>query len=234
MKTPTKTVLGAAAAVAFAATTVLAGGVAAAQIPGADNEGVVVITDSDLVEVTVDDKGEAPTQISGSITNTGDRPLRCATPGLDGAEYPGQVTEAGVVARAMNYYATHIYAPGGFAIPIGGGGPVFAGSLYDILPGGSIGGSVLGDSTAELVEIRDMQAAARLAGRTGDPRVGASTAFTLGAGQSSDWVADLAVPGTGDRGEWQAAAMFFCRHTSNPVENFVFAGFENNEEPGVL
>ncbi|MDZ4232915.1 MAG: hypothetical protein U1C73_03955, partial [Dietzia sp.] len=65
MKTPTKTVFGAAAAVAFAATTVLAGGVATAQIPGADNEGVVVITDSDLVEVTVNDKGEAPTQVSG-------------------------------------------------------------------------------------------------------------------------------------------------------------------------
>lgn len=234
MKIPTKTLLGAAAAVTLAATTALAGGVAAAQIPGADNEGVVVITDSDLVKVTVNDKGQAPAQVSGSITNTGDRALRCATPGLDGAEYPGQVTEAAVVARAMNFYANNIYEPGGFAIPIGGGGPVFAGSLYDILPGGSVGGSLLGDSTAELVEIREMQAAARLAGRTGDPRVGSATAFTLNAGQTSNWVADLAIPGTGDRGEWQAAGMFFCRHNSSPVENFVFAGYENDEEPGVL
>jgi len=235
MKNPCKTVLGAAVAVTLAATAALTGGVAAAQIPGADNQGVVVITTSDVVRVVVDDKGESPVQVTGSITNTGDRPLRCATPGLDGAEYPGQVTEAGVVARAMNYYAEHIYEPGGFAIPIGGGGPAFAGSLYDILPGGSVGGSLLGDSTTELVEIREMQAAARLAGRTGDPRVGTATAFTLSAGQTSDWVADLAAPGPGvDRGEWQAAALFFCRHTSNPVENFVFAGYENDDAPGVL
>ena len=248
MKNPTKAVLGTAAAVTLAASTVLAGGVAGAQIPGAVNDGVVVITDSDLVQVAVNDKGENPSQVTGSITNTGDRQLRCATPGLNGAEHPGQVTEAAVVERAMNYYTNNIFEPGGFEIPMEGG-VAFAGSLYDIMPTGSLAGSLLGDGTAELVEIRDMQEAARLAGRTGDPQVGNATAFTLTPGQTSDWVADLAVPGPGvDRGEWQAAAMFFCSHTSgNPLESFVFAGYEeivddeiiddenddeNDDEPG--
>ena len=232
MKSPVKSAARMAAAVTLAAATALAGGAAAAQIPGANNGGVVVITDSDLVQVAVNDKGENPVQVTGSITNTGDRTLRCATPGLDG-EYPGQVTEAAVVVRAMNYYRNHIFEPGGFEIPLGGG-VLFGGSLYDLAPGGSLAGSLLGDSTAELIEIRNMQQAARVAGRTGDPRVGNNTVFNLAAGATSNWVADLAPPASGDRGEWQAAAMFFCSYTTNPVESFVFAGFENNEEPGVL
>ena len=78
-----------------------------------------------------------------------------------------------------------------------------------------------------------MQAAARVAGRTGDPRVGNATAFTLGPGQDSNWIADLSVPATGDRGEWQAAAMFFCAHTSGePLESFVFAGYEELPDVG--
>ena len=216
----------AASVVTIAASTLLAGGVAAAHIPGANNDGTVVVTDSDMVQITVDGKAPNAGQITGSIRNDGPLPLRCATPGLGTAEHPGQVTEAKVVEAAVGYYRANIFAPGGFDIPYGGG-LVTAGSLYDILPAsGSLTGSLFGESISNMVEIRQMQESARLNGHTGDPKVGNNTAFTLTAGQTSNWTADLSLPATGDRGEWQAAAMFFCSNTSAPNTSFVFAGYE--------
>lgn len=231
MKTAVRAAVGAAGAAAVAAATVMGGGVASAFIPGASDEGVVVITDSNLVKVHVDSKGEAPTAVTGTITNTGDRALRCAVPGPEDDdetfEYPGQVTEAGVVDAAMDYYRTHIFSAGGFVLPQGGG-VLTTGSINDFLPAtGSLTGSLMGEDTARLVKIRDMQQAARTAGRTGDPRVGNNTAFNLAPGQSADWVADLGASTTGDRGEWQAAAMFFCAETSAPRLSYVFAGYED-------
>jgi len=233
MRVSTRTAALAGAAVTFAATTVLTGGVASAYIPGADNDGVVVITDSDLVQVAVNPKAPNAVQVTGSITNTGARPLRCGVPSADSAaaDGPGQVTEAEVVTRSMDFYRTHVFEPGGFVVPMGGG-VVTAGSLYNVLPTtGSLTGSLLGDSGAEMVQIREMQKNARVAGHTGDPVVGTAAAFTLNAGQTSNWTANLAAPATGDRGDWQAAAMFFCRHTTAPVENFVFAGYEPTTPP---
>ncbi len=230
MTTPFRTTARAASVVTLAAATMLVGGLASAHIPGANNDGVVVITDSNLAQVTVADKAPNAAQVTGTITNTGALPLRCATPGLSAAEYPGQVTEAKVVERAMDYYRANIYAPGGFEIPLGGG-VLTAGSLYDILPTGSLTGS-LGKPVAGLVEIREMQQSARVAGHTGDPRVGTATAFTLAPGQNANWVADLAAPSTGDRGTWQAAAMFFCSTTTGPANSYVFAGFEGGPTTG--
>jgi len=233
MRISVKTAACAGAAVAtFAATTVLTGGVAAAYIPGVNNNGVVVITDSELVQVTVNNKAPNAPQVTGTIKNTGDRPLQCGTPQKDGTLGPGQVTEADIVARAKDFYSTHIFEPGGFAIPYGGGVQT-AGSLYNILPANSsLTGSLLGDSGQEMLQLREMQENARVAGHTGDPRVGTATTFTLNAGQTSNWVADLAPSTTGDRGEWQAAAMFYCRNTTAPTDNFVFTGYEPApEEP---
>lgn len=220
----------AASVVTLTAATLLAGGVAAAHIPGANNEGVVVVTDSDLVQITVDAKLPNAAQVTGSITNTGALPLRCATPGINPTENPGQVTEAKVVDAAMAYYRANIFAPGGFDVPYGGG-LITAGSLYNVLPSsGSLTGSLFGDSVAGLVEIREMQQSARVAGHTGDPRVGSSTVFTLAAGQVSTWIADLSAPATGDRGEWEAGAMFFCSSTGTPGTSFVFAGYEGGAD----
>lgn len=216
-----------ATVVTLAAATVLAGGMAAAHIPGADNQGTVVVTDSNLVQITVNPKVSTDAQVSGTITNDGLLPLRCATPGLNPTENPGQVTEAKVVDAAMAYYRANIFAPGGFDIPYGDG-LLTAGSLYDILPGaGSLTGSLFGEAVSNLVEIREMQNSARVAGHTGDPKVGNATVFDLAAGQTSNWTADLALPSKGDRGEWKAAAMFFCSNTGAPGTSFVFAGYES-------
>lgn len=236
MKLTHTATLRAVAAVGLAAATTLAGGTAAAQLPGAGTGGVVVRIDSDLVTVTVHDKGESPTRVTGTIRNTSQTTaLRCATPGQDGAEYPGQVTEAEVVARSMAHYGNSIFSPiGGDGGDIGGfdlgslAPGVDIGSITGILPAGGEGplGSLMGDPS-----IADAQALARDLGRTGDPRVGGNTAFTLQPGQTGNWTATLAHPITqdGKRGEWQAAAMFFCRTTGDPTLYYVFAGYEGGK-----
>lgn len=56
MTTPFRTTARAASVVTLAAATMLVGGLASAHIPGANNDGVVVITDSNLAQVTVADK----------------------------------------------------------------------------------------------------------------------------------------------------------------------------------
>ena len=236
MKFTNTTALRTVAAVGLAAATTLAGGTAAAQLPGAGNGGVVVRIDSDLVTVTVNDKGETPTQVTGIIRNTSQTTaMRCATPGQDGAEYPGQVTEAEIVARSMAHYGNSIFSPigggdggiGGF--DLGSLAPgVDIGSITGILPSGGEGplGSLMGDPS-----IADAQARARDLGRTGDPLVSGNAAFTLHPGQARNWTATLAHPITqdGERGEWQAGAMFFCSTTGDPTLYYVFAGYEGGE-----
>lgn len=235
MKFTHTTTLRTAAAIGLAAAATLAGGTATAQLPGAGTSGVVVRVDSDLVVVTVNDKGESPTRVTGTIRNTSQTtPLRCATPGEDGAEYPGQVTEAEVVARSMAHYGDSIFSP------IGGGGDIGGfdlgsvapgvdiGSITGILPSGGDGplGSLMGDPS-----IADAQALARDFGRTGDPLVAGNAVFTLQPGQTGNWTATLAHPITqnGERGEWQAAAMFFCSTTGDPRLYYVFAGYEGGD-----
>lgn len=236
MKLTHITTLRTAAAVGLAAAATLAGGTAVAQLPGAGNGGVVVRIDSDLVTVTVNDKGESPTRVTGTIRNTSPTTaMRCATPGQDGAEYPGQVTEAEIVARSMVHYGNSIFSP------IGGGGAgvggldlgslapgLDIGSVTGILPSAGEGplGSLMGEPS-----IADAQALARDLGRTGDPLVSGNAAFTLQPGQTRNWAAALARPITqdGERGEWQAAAMFFCSSTGDPTLHYVFAGYEGSD-----
>lgn len=229
MTTSFKAAARVATVASLAAAAALVGGIASAHIPGASNEGVVVITDSNLVQIEVADKGANPTKVEGTITNTSTLPMRCATPGLD-KEYPGQVTEAKVVEASMAYYRANIFAPGGFELPMGGG-VLTAGSLYDVLPGGSLTGSLLGAPVAGLVDIREMQQAARVAGHTGEPTVGNAAVFDLAAGQALNWTANLEPAASGDRGEWDAAAMFFCSTSSGAPTSYVFAGYEGANTP---
>lgn len=211
------------ALVAAASAIALAGGagLAGAQIPGGGTGGAVVKVDSEDLLVTVNDKGAAPEVVTGSIQNTSGAAYRCGTPGLDmEGEMPGQVTTAGVVQTAVEYYANNIYTgPEAFNIP--DAGPVGMGSAFDLIPAGSAVGS------AE-VDTRTPQQQARVDGRTGDPRVGANHAFTVPAGGTLDWNAVLAPPATGDRGDWQAAAMFYCINQTSG-EHFVFYGYEDYE-----
>lgn len=212
-------------AVAASAATILAAGsaIAGAQVPGGGTDGVVVVVDSTDLVVTVNDKGEEPTQVTGSIENTTADNFRCATPGPDlEGEFPGQVTTSAVVREAVNYYRNNVYT-GATDMVMGPLEPLGMGSLYDVLPAGSSAGS------AE-VDTRTSQMAARVAGRTGDPLVANNAVFTVSAGQTVNWTAALGLPATGDRGEWRAAAMFYCINQTTG-QNFVFHGFEDIPEP---
>ena len=213
------TVVAAAVAVLVAGTAV-----AGAQVPGAGTGGAVVKVDSDDLVVTVHDKGVDPTAVTGTIENTTASSFRCATPGPDmQGEFPGQVTTSGVVREAVAYYRENVFT-GASGIALGPFNPMGMGSLYDVLPAGSAAGS------AE-VDTRTAQMEARVAGRTGDPRVGTSPVFTVNAGQTVEWTALLGLPATGDRGEWRAAAMFYCVNQETN-RHFVFHGYENLPEPG--
>lgn len=223
MSTNTRRILRGGVA-AIAATGLVAGaGLAGAQIPGGNTGGNVVKTDSDALLVGVHDVEPNAAQVTGTIQNTTGNTFRCAVPAGDGVEYPGQVTTAQVVTLAMEYYAQNIYSGAdGFDIPMAG--EVQTGSLDDILPGGG-SSNLFGSSGEDDVNVTTAQQEARVAGRVGDPRVGNSALFNVAAGQIVDWTAQLTVSSTGDRGEWQAAAMFYCIDQVTDA-HYVFAGYE--------
>ncbi|MBB1032110.1 hypothetical protein G6027_14730 [Dietzia sp. SLG310A2-38A2] len=204
-----------------------------AQVPGAIDTGTVVITDSNRLVVSVDAAQATATNVTGRIQNTTGTGFRCATPGVQGLEYPGQVTEAEIVARSMRYYANNIFQPiGGVGLDITGIelDPIPIGSLLDILPTGSVN-KALGATRSDLMDIRSAQEAARVAGHTGDPRVGGNVAFTVGANASVTWSAQLGAPASGQRTDFQAAALFFCTETTGARRAHVFAGYEGGVAP---
>lgn len=204
-----------------------------AQIPGANDTGTVVITDSNRLVVSVDAAQASATAVTGRIQNTTGTPFRCATPGVQNLEFAGQVTEAAVVARSMRYYATNIFQPvGGVGLDLTGIelDPMPIGSLLDILPTGSFN-KALGATRSELIDIRSAQEAARVLGHTGDPRVANAVAFTVGANGTATWTAQLGAPASGQRTDFQAAAMFFCTETTGALRAHVFAGYEGGVAP---
>lgn len=222
MNSSQRTAMRSVIATAAAAVLVAGGAIANAQMPGGDTDGVVVKTDGSDLVVTVDDKVEDPTAVTGTIENASDDAYRCATPGMElEGENPGQVTTAGVANLALDYYATNVFTgEDGFDVPMAG--PVGFGSLMDLIPAGSAVGS------AE-VDTRTAQQDARVAGHTGDPEVDGAVAFDVAAGETVDWSAQLGVPATGDRGQWQSAALFYCVNQATD-EPHVFAGFEEVED----
>lgn len=226
----------------FAATLGMAAPLAAhAQIPGALDSGYVVITNSNLLTVTVNAAGANSTQISGTIQNTTANTFRCGTPGLDidrdEVEYPGQVTEATIVARSMTFYSQNIFQPVGafpldITLPAGSAlNALDFGSMLDYFPTGSWI-EPLGKTRAEYMNIQAEQDAARIKGHTGDPRVGSNTAFNVSGGGTVSWTAALGTPASGIRTDFDAAAMFYCRNTTgSPQLHYVFAGYETGTTP---
>lgn len=195
---------------------------ASAQVPGGGTEGIPVKVDDTSLIVTVADKGEAPTEVTGTIANTTDAVFRCEVPPMpvDGGMSPrgyGQVTTAEAADEVMAFYANNIFTGPNVINP--GDNLVSMGSMVDLLPAGSAMGSADGDT-------RTAHYAARVAGRTGDPRVGGQLQFTVPAGETVDYSAALGRPATGDRGQWQAAAVFMCQNQT--TQNwFVYAGYED-------
>lgn len=214
-------------------------GVAEAQIPGALDTGTVVITTSDALDVTVDETPASSTQATGSIRNSTGNAFRCATPGVgktgQSVDFPGQVTEADIVARSMRFYSLNVFQPvGGFRLdvqlPSGSTlNTLDFGSMIDYFPTGSLV-IPLGETRAEYLNIQDAQDKARIKGHTGDPKVGGSIAFDVRAGESVRWSAALGTPASGIRTDFNAAAMFYCRDTTSGL-HYVFAGYEAGTTP---
>ena len=194
--------------------------IASASLPGADFSGRVVITDSTSMSVAVNPHQPTTNNVTGHITNNTTTQFNCAVPGLDNKTWPGQVTEAQIVKDSMDYYSRNIFQESGFTAPVVGA--MGTGSLYNILPSQSAANS-LGNATGTLQQIRTAQNAARVAGHTGDPRVGGNTTFNVGPGASVNWTAALGAPSSGSRTDFYAAAMFFC---TSAGQSYVFAGYE--------
>lgn len=224
----TSTLNTAARGAVVAAALALAAGAApaAAQIPGGDTSGFVVNVDDSSLVVVVNDKGENPTSVTGTIENTTDANFRCEVPAfnIDGANTPvgyGQVTTAAAAEEAREYYRTRVFkGPDDINVS---DNLVSLGSLHDVFPTGSMVGSAETDT-------RTAHNAARVAGRTGDPRVNNNLQFTVNEGATVEYSAALGDAATGDRGEWRAAAVFMCRNMDTS-EYYLFTGLEDIEDP---
>lgn len=217
-----------AAAVASAAmiSAVIAPAASDARIPGANETGTVVITDSDLMTVTINSNTNG--RVTGALTNRSGVTMRCSAPGVGGSRLPNQVTDARIVVAAIDHYSTNIFQAPGLEVPVIGA--VGVGSLYDILPTGSLGGS-LGTSTSGVSDLRDAQEAARVKGHTGTPYTGSSSNnwdISLNGTATTAWAADLGFPSTGVRTEFQSGALFFCEGGGR---FYAFAGYENGTAP---
>lgn len=234
MKTPSRRTLAGMAAIVVGLSSP---GTASAQIPGAIDTGTVVITNSDRLLVRVNPAGAAATQVTGTIQNTTGITFRCATPGVRSNEYPGQVTEAMIVARSMKYYSKNVFVPvGGVELDVEAPitlDPLAFGSLLDFLPTGSFNKPV-GDTRSEYMGIYAAQTDARINGHTGDPKVSNATAFNVGGNATVNWTAALGTPASGIRTDFDAGAMFYCRTTSgSPERHYVFAGYETGSAPTI-
>ncbi|KAA0918732.1 hypothetical protein [Dietzia sp. ANT_WB102] len=228
MISTTSTAVRGAVAAAAALGLVAGAAPALAQVPGGNPGGYVVKVDDPSLIVTVAEKGEAPTQITGTIENTTDANFRCEVPqfnigGVNTTLGYGQVSTAAVAAEVEEYYRSRVFT--GPADTNGGGDLISFGSALDAFPAGSAVGSA---ETAT----RQAHNEARVAGRTGDPRVGGALQFTVNANTTVDYTATLGVPSTatGERGEWRAAAIFMCRNTETN-DWYLFTGLEDIEDP---
>ncbi|MCL2533892.1 MAG: hypothetical protein FWE39_06990 [Nocardiaceae bacterium] len=207
------------------ATILAGGGVANAYnvIPGADDTGNVVVTGVDDLAVTVT-TSEDGTQVTVAVANTGTRNFVCAGPNGN-ATTSGDVTEAAIVAQAMDYYRNQLNRqPGNITVKLTGLGgstnTVSTGSVEGFLPGGQFG-SLFGEAFAARDEIRTAQGESRLAGHAADiPK------FNINAGGAYTTTVTLGDPSVGPRKAFDAGAFLYCTSGS---DHFAFAGYENGE-----
>ncbi|MFC9518849.1 hypothetical protein ACFTSD_24205 [Nocardiaceae bacterium NPDC056970] len=205
--------------------TILAGtGVASAYnvIPGADDTGNVVVTGADDLGITVT-TSEDGSQVAVAVENTGTRNFVCGGP--NGNAAAGDVTEAAIVAQAMDYYRNQLNRqPGNITIKLTGLGgstnTVSTGSVEGFLPGGQFG-SLFGEAFAARDEIRAAQGESRLEGHAADlPK------FNINAGATHTVTVNLGDPSVGPRSAFDAGAFLYCTSGS---DHFAFAGYENGE-----
>ena len=227
------------AAAVIASTTALLFGssaVASAQtpvslLPGASSDGSVAVTDSPRVQVTVgaNDGGDT---VEVTIANKYDGRFSCFAPGVSAdedkpAQLPNTVTEAAIVAKAVDYYRTWPNVPSdGVNVPLLGVIP--SNGFLEFVPEGLLG-SLFGKQLNARAELFRMWQQAQLAGHNG-----AIPVFELAPGATHTVTVTLNKPGSGERKDFEAAALVYCTDSNDPnQQQYVFAGYESGKAPAV-
>lgn len=222
---------GAALASAALLATTMAGPAAAQNsIPGDNNPGTTVIDGSTLATVTVADAAADATSVTGTFANTSDKTLTCAGP-AGTSPHGGLVSEATVAKAMFDYYATRAHKADPvldvdfFSIPFVGTIGVNAdlAGILKLLPSGS-GAQLFGEAYAQRQAINDAFQAAKQVGHQGTV-----TKFTVNAGDTHPWTANLNRPSAGARTDFQAGAFFVCTDPAKTI--YRFAGYEGGTAP---
>lgn len=198
-------------------------------LPGASSDGSVVVTDSPRIQVIVgENKGEDTLTVE--IKNNYDSNFSCFAPGVSTdakkpARLPNTVTEAEIVAKAVDYYRTWPNVPSdGINVPLLGVIPT--NGLLEFVPDGLLG-SALGKQLNTRAQLFRAWEQAKLAGHTGEIPV-----FELKPFGTSTHEVVLNKPGSGERTDFEAAALVYCTDTDDPhKQQYVFAGYESGKAP---
>lgn len=220
-----------ASALTLGCTTFAAAQDQASLLPGASSSGSVVVTDSPRVSVSVGENTGGDT-VEVTIKNNYDSTFSCYAPGVSAdekkpAKLPNTVTEADVVAKAVNYYRTWPNVPSdGINVPILGVIPT--NGLLEFVPNGLVG-SALGKQIAARAELFRAWEQAKLAGHNGQIEV-----FDLKPFATEAKTVTLNTPGNGNRKDFEAAALIYCTDNNDPhKQQYVFAGYESGKAPAV-
>lgn len=219
-RTTVTTSIATAAALCLAASGLASAQIAPAALPGTGADRVQVVVGSDLMDVTMDDFDTEATEVTGTITNNSEDAFNCWQAGTESyqAGPAGTVTRADLVQRSLDYMSNNVLPP---PPPMPGLNP---GSLDVMLGTGSLASLGMGDPGAiELADIEAQQDQARIAGH-----YGAVPQFNVPAGETLDWTATLTVP-SGDRTDFDAAALFTCQHQTGDNQWYAFAVFADAE-----
>lgn len=193
---------------------------------GADTTTKVVVVDSTDIAVTVNAHDGTPDTVTGSIQNRTGTEMKCQGP-VGTGDTTGDVTQADIVASAMEYYKQYPWQPPievGVAVPIAGTYKVDLGSVETYIPA-AIAGYLRPDMGMRR-EIGDRYTAARLIGQAGQ-----ITSLTIPANTSRTWTATLGDPTAGARQDFQIGAFFTCTDSTGQV--YAFAGYEGGTAPAI-
>lgn len=225
------TAMAVAAAMFFGSTAVASAQDMNSLLPGASSDGNVVVTDSPRIQIIVgENKGEDTVTVE--IKNNYDSNFSCFAPGVSTdakkpARLPNTVTEAEIVAQAVDYYRTWPNVPSdGINVPLLGVIPT--NGLLEFVPDGLLG-SALGKQLNTRAQLFRAWEQAKLAGHTGEIPV-----FELKPFDTSTHEVVLNKPGSGERTDFEAAALVYCTDNDDPhKQQYVFAGYESGKAPRV-
>ncbi|KAB3522672.1 hypothetical protein GC425_05285 [Corynebacterium sp. zg254] len=209
----------------------LAGTAAAANVvPGANNSGKVVVSDSTALQVTVHAADAAATAITGSVTNTSSDTFTCSGIGAAdpnaGGPSAGDIAPADVVLKSQTYYKNNLYRelP---SLPLNISGlPLIGNWKLGDLGLGSVAsifqefGGLAGQANKARSEISEGYSQARVAGHAGQ-----IPTFTLAPEETQEFSVALPQPTSGARTDFDAAAFIMCTK-DDTKQPHLFVGYE--------